>query len=176
MLLLFVLSIQDGKRAIFYSTDLNLSPEKVVELYKLRFNIESSFKELKHVVHGFNFHFWAKDFEKLTKFSKDRLKRVLDEDKSRIKKCIRRIERSVNFAGMALGILQMMVLEVGLEVSPREIRYQRTYRHEDQLSVEQVQVLLSGIFSFLCANNPENEIVKIIRLFMDDDLASKTAA
>ena len=148
MKLKFVLEVDQNRKLIYYSTDLNLRALKVVQLYKMRFNIEITFFGLKHIVHGFSYHFWVKDFEKLTKFSKDRLKRASDNLKPKIIKCVERIERSVNFAGIALGVIQFMALSVGQELSPREIRYQRTYRHEDCISVEQFQHLFGAFLPF----------------------------
>ena len=58
-----------------------------------------------------------------------------------------------------------MALRAGLEFSPKEIHYQRTYRHEDRVSVEQFQHLFGGIFAVLLAQNPDSVINKIIRQF-----------
>jgi IS4 transposase len=56
--------------AIYVSTDLELDPIKVIELYAVRFSIEETFRELKQRLFGFAYHFWCKSLPKLNRFAK----------------------------------------------------------------------------------------------------------
>lgn len=70
MPLLFVLVKWNGQMAIYVSTDLELDPIKVIELYAVRFSIEETFRELKQRLFGFAYHFWCKSLPKLNRFAK----------------------------------------------------------------------------------------------------------
>ena len=59
--LLFVICIRpNGERAVFATDKLDMDPIMVVKLYSLRFLCEEGFKQFKHTLHGFDYHFWCK--------------------------------------------------------------------------------------------------------------------
>ena len=66
----FVLVQYNGSRSILVSTDLSLSPKRIIELYAYRFSIEELFREFKQQIGGFAYHFWSKAVPKLNRFSR----------------------------------------------------------------------------------------------------------
>ena len=58
-ILRFVFVDVDGHKTILACTDLTLGVKEIIELYCLRFKIESAFRELKQVISGFGYRFWT---------------------------------------------------------------------------------------------------------------------
>lgn len=159
--ILFILTVDsDGVKSIFYSTDLSLSAPEVVYLYRLRFKIEVGFNDLKHLMHGFSYHFWVKLTEKVKKQGIDN---APDELKANIIKCIERIECSVTLACIAQGILQLFSLKLNGNEKASRARYQRTYLDDNKVSLGQTKDLFCKLFPILLVAEPELEISKILR-------------
>jgi hypothetical protein len=59
-LLRFVLVEYDDVRRILVSTDITVSPARIIELYSYRFKIEAAFRSFTQVICGFGFHFWSR--------------------------------------------------------------------------------------------------------------------
>lgn len=64
----FVLVKTSEKTMILMCSDINIFPEMIIIAYTYRFKIEVSFKNLKHIIGGFCYHFWTKSMPKLSKF------------------------------------------------------------------------------------------------------------
>ena len=127
----FVLVQYNGSKSILVSTDLSLSPKRIIELYAYRFSIEELFREFKQQLGGFAYHFWSKAVPKLNHFSKkeapDQLETVIDIHKRNlILGNIKAIEGFVLFASIAMGILQLIALDSRSGRSAKKIRYLRT--------------------------------------------------
>ncbi|GHU48440.1 hypothetical protein FACS1894200_05510 [Spirochaetia bacterium] len=63
-LLRYVLTRMNGKMLILVCTNLSLKPEQIIQLYAKRFGIEHMFKELKHRLGAFAYHFWTRALPK----------------------------------------------------------------------------------------------------------------
>jgi hypothetical protein len=133
----FVLTVfEDGTKSILVSTDLTLSPESIIRLYCRRFKIECAFRELKQVVAGFSYHFWSKVMPKLQKFKSNdenqaSLENVFDLNHRRlICSAVDAIECYVQISVIALGLLQLIGLLFGKELTRGGGRYMRTVSNE----------------------------------------------
>ena len=124
-----------GSDAILVSTDLNLSPEQIIEIYALRFKIECSFRELKQVIFGFTYRFWSKAMPRLSRFAKnekmsEQLNAVQKEkEKSAIIKTFNAIEGFAMFSIIAFGLIQMGSLLFSNEINASAFRWLRTKRN-----------------------------------------------
>ncbi|GHU48182.1 hypothetical protein FACS1894200_04750 [Spirochaetia bacterium] len=63
-LLRYVLTRMNGKMLILVCTNLSLKAEQIIGLYAKRFGIEHMFKELKHRLGAFAYHFWTRALAK----------------------------------------------------------------------------------------------------------------
>jgi len=103
--------IKDGDRKyVLMCSDLNLSSTDIIMIYSYRSKVEVMFLFLKHLIGGFCYRFWTKSMPKLSRKIKTDLS-TLDESGIR-KVCgvVEAIERFVNIAGIALGLLQYLAL------------------------------------------------------------------
>ena len=111
-----------------------LTPEKIIELYGLRFKIECSFREFKQVISGFAYRFWTKAMPKLNLFAKNDVMRFTLEavtskkEQKRIVKAFMATERFVMIACVAFGLLQMISLRFSKEINDSSFRWLRTKR------------------------------------------------
>ena len=175
--LLFVLTIEaNGKQSIFCCTDLNIDPIDVISLYDLRFSIEETFKELKSAIGAFDYRFWNKNFEKLNRFRKNRLERIPPGKRKTVLACLERIERFVNFAAAALGILQILSIELDGIVDIRNFRFQRTYKPDRRLSIYLVKEIIRHILLVSLEKEPDNDLKKAIQTFRLEPEALKRAS
>jgi hypothetical protein len=163
----FVLTIFDGCKSILVSTDLNLEPAKIVELYCLRFSIEFAFREMKQIVHGFDYRFWTKATPKLNRFRKkiapEPLSEVTDEnDRKRITQTLKAIEGYVLLCCIAMGLLQMISLLFSDQLNNTEGRWLRTYRNQFW-SEATLNDYLQRCLIHLLALQPDLPITRIIQ-------------
>lgn len=161
----FVLVISGELKSILVSTDLTLSPEDIVELYAYRFKIEHCFRTFKQTFCGFGYHFWTKMMPKLNHFAKkeekDQLKNVTDEKaRKKILEKIAAIERFVFCTSVAMGITQ--ILSLTLNISPEEIRYQRTYTNKTPSEDSMIKYIQKSFFACLL-KNPESRVSQLIQ-------------
>lgn len=132
----FVLVKHADKQTILVCTDTNTSPEKIVELYALRFKIECFFREFRQVVAGFAYRFWTSAMPKLNTFAKNedlraQLETVNDEkDRSLIVNAFKATERFVLLACVAFGLLQLISLRFGININRSAFRWLRTKRKD----------------------------------------------
>ena len=163
----FVLVQYNGSRSILVSTDLSLSPKRIIELYAYRFSIEELFREFKQQIGGFAYHFWSKAVPKLNHFSKKedpaQLDAVVDAHKrDLILGNIKAIEGFVLFASIAMGILQLIALDGKSARSAKKIRYLRTMSSQCPSEGTVMYYARKNIYSLLL-KYPDSFITRFIR-------------
>ena len=116
---LFVYSkLNDGRHAIYLSTDVTLSPLVVIELYASRFGIEHSFKHLVYTVHGFAYRFWTKVQDRKQRLNGSQSLVALEErTRVLLTNTIRAYHIFVSAACVALSSLQLIAV-----LKPEQVR------------------------------------------------------
>ena len=163
----FVFVNVDGSKTILACTDLTLGVKEIVELYCLRFKIESTFRELKQVISGFGYCFWTKSLSKLDRYRKkgepDEFERIdSDEDRKRVINKIRAIEMYALCCNIALGLLQILALRIGESIDVRKIRYLRTYSNTTPSEATMAVYIRQQLYSIFSGSR-ELPIVRIIK-------------
>jgi hypothetical protein len=124
----FVLSVIDGSKCILVCSDLSVEPERIIELYSLRFKIESCFRAMKQSIRGFGYHFWTKHIRPLKEsvtaaVTVENLAKVTDAAaRAKIIEAYNAIEGFVMFSCIAMGILQVVSLRYSRVISGRWLR------------------------------------------------------
>lgn len=172
----FVLVQYNGSRSILVSTDLSLSPKRIIELYAYRFSIEELFREFKQQIGGFTYHFWSKAVPKLNHFSKkeapDQLEAIVDAHKrDLILGNIKAIEGFVLFASIAMGILQLIALDGRSARSVKRIRYLRTASPQCPSEGTVMYYARKNIYSLLL-QHPDSFITRFIRERQEENSGS----
>lgn len=162
----FVLVEYEGKQVILVSTDTSMDAEDIIAAYAYRFKIEAMFRGFKHQFGGFCYHFWSSAVPKLDRYQKkgspDPLCRVKSEpEKEKIIKALRATEGYVLFAGIAMGIVQMLCLKYGADIRESSYRYLRTPSKKVMSEGGMMEYLRRNLFRFMAANR-ELTITKII--------------
>jgi hypothetical protein len=163
----FVLVDSDVFKGVLACTDLTLDPIRIIELYCLRFKIETSFRAFKQVLSGFGYHFWthrmpvfkpyetvevmAKKVENAGSFCMDHIVSALDA-----------IEGFVLLACIALGILQLVSLSFPAEINKNECHWLRTYSSV-MPSEETTKINLQHSFFRILHKCPDLGLVKVIK-------------
>ena len=111
---LFVLTqLPSGKRIILLSSDRSLTGAEVIEAYGWRFKIEVSFRTLVHLLGGFAYRFWLKSMERASTWPQNlRLKDYPETIRTQISAKVEAFERFINLNALALGLLQVLALEM----------------------------------------------------------------
>jgi hypothetical protein len=163
----FVLVEVDGRRSILVSTDLSMRAESIIEIYGIRFKIESTFREMKQVIGGFGYRFWSKSLEKLNRFSKrddpSPMDKVTDDDAKRnIIKKVRAIEMYVLCSSIALGLLQILSLKLGVCLGSADLRDLRTYSNEYPSEATMMTYIRNQIY-FAFAETASFQVIDLIK-------------
>jgi hypothetical protein len=149
----FVMVKMDGVESILVSTDTTMPPETIIELYALRFKIESCFRELKQVVAGFAYHFWTAAMPRLNRFtSNDLLRQQLnnikdDRQKAAIVNAFKAIEGFAMFSCITIGLLQMGALRFASQINGCAFRWLRTSSNKIPSEATTADFLRKTIFS-----------------------------
>ena len=102
-----------GKQIILLSSDLSLSGAEVIEAYGWRFKIEVSFRTIVHLLGGFCYRFWLKSMERASKWPPNlQLKDYPETIQTKISGKVEAFERFINLNAIALGMLQILALEM----------------------------------------------------------------
>ncbi len=111
---LFVLTqLPSGKRIILLSSDLSLTGAEVIEAYGWRFKIEVSFRTIVHLLGGFGYRFWLKSVERASTWPQNlRLQDYPETIQTQISAKVEAFERFINLNAIALGLLQVLALEM----------------------------------------------------------------
>lgn len=185
MPLRFVLTIQsNGKKSIFVSTDLSLTPQEIIEAYSRRYKIELAFRSIKQVVGGLKARFWSKDMPALDRYAKKGTPGPLqavtsDEEREKILDTIEAHERFAAVACVALGTAQMIAATPAFAKVVRGWRWLRTFYRSCTVSEETVTYFIAAKLNALLKSTPQNRISQIIRKYQtppaDREKGSATA-
>jgi hypothetical protein len=117
-LVLFVLSqLPNGKQFILLSSDITLTGQQVIEAYSWRFKIEVTFRTLIHLLGGFCYRFWLKAMPKASRWPKNlRLSEHSEQFHSQVTMKVEAFERFVTLNTIAIGLLQVLALEMPQQV------------------------------------------------------------
>jgi len=143
----FVL-VKDGiEEFILVCSDLTLAPAIIVSLYSRRFKIEVAFKMLKHVIGGFCYHFWTKAWQvaKDQTFALEQLEDMPVKAQRLVADAMNAVEAFVNFAIIAIGLLQMLAIRHPKQIRKSHNLWMRTYP-SDVPSEEMVQRVIQHEF------------------------------
>ncbi len=115
---LFVLTqLSCGKQIILISSDTRLSGPQVIEAYGWRFKIEVSFRTLVHLLGGFSYQFWSSTIDRLSSWPKNlKMAEYPQSVQAQIEQKIEAFERFINLNAIALGILQLLALDLPEQV------------------------------------------------------------
>ncbi|MEM9977162.1 MAG: transposase [Cyanobacteria bacterium P01_D01_bin.2] len=113
-LVLFVLTQRpNGKQIILLSSDTTLTGAQVIEAYGWRFKIEVSFRSFVQLLGGFDYRFWLRSMTKATRWPQNLALADFDADfQLKVAYKIEAFERFVNLNAIALGVLQVLALEL----------------------------------------------------------------
>jgi len=112
---------------VLMSTSLALHPEAIIEIYALRFKIETSFDEQKNDMGAFAYHFWSKSLPKRKKFKKT--EPVFDAHHvKRVDDARRATESFVCMCTIATGIITLIAFSHNCEIWKRYPGWIRTLR------------------------------------------------
>ena len=85
----------------------------MIEAYGWRFKIEVSFRTIIHLLGGFCYRFWLKSMERASKWPQNlRLKDYPETIQTQISVKVESFERFINLNAIALGLLQVLALEM----------------------------------------------------------------
>lgn len=141
----FVLAQTPRGHIILMSTDRIIDPISIIELYCYRSRIETMFSVLKHNIGGLTYRFWTTALQRRSRRpQKNDTQNTLPpaEKLPKIEKTWDAIERYMNLAAIALGLLQI----ISLKFAPgweKNVLWLRTYNREKP-SEELVKNLLTN--------------------------------
>lgn len=170
----FIQNYPGMKNTVLASTDLAIGGIYIIDLYSHRAKIECFFREFKQQFGGYFCHFWSSCLEKYDHFAKKEdaspMDNVKEKDQQKVVKATRRIEGHVIFAGIAMGIAQMIALIPEFVKKIKASRFIRKpegiHKGSGEESVSEASVLyyLRANFFRLLMENPELETTKHIIL------------
>jgi len=126
-ILRFVLVQHGDQRFILMCSDLTLAPLTILEIYTCRTKIEVMFDVLKNLLGGFCYHFWTACQPKRQRAKKTDLSLLTEPALQQVKATLTAVERFVNLAIMAVGILQYLSLTVPTQIWRGHTGWLRTY-------------------------------------------------
>jgi hypothetical protein len=178
----FVLVQQGKRRFVLMSTDLELDPLTLIQIYSLRGKLEVTFGVLKNIIGGFCYRFWSASSPKLEKKKikkKDQSKEVspLALEQKRLEKQLSKleaIERFINLAAIVVGILQYLAIRFTSQIWKAHLQssWLRTYSSEIP-SEEVVKRVIQAQWFLPCKNRQLAWITKFIDSFNSDPSPSK---
>ncbi len=110
MLVRFVVVKHPTRGSIFLmTTDLNLSPSDIIEIYGLRFKIEVSFKQALRVTGSFAYHFWMAAMTPIKrKAGNQHLHKKTTAYRNAVRRKMAAYHRHIQLGLIAQGLLQIL--------------------------------------------------------------------
>lgn len=113
----FVLVESSRGRIILMSSDLNIDPIALLEMYSCRVTIETMFDVQKNVLGGMGYHFWSSYLEPASRKPKKNKKvKQKTSNQKATTNTLSAIEKFVNLQLFLLGMLQLIAKEYPKEV------------------------------------------------------------
>lgn len=157
--------VRDGEGTyVLMSSDIHLSPLEIIKIYSYRAKIEVMFLFLKHLIGGFCYRFWTKSLSKLKRKREAQIDQstLSNSALARMDTTVEAIERFVNLAGIALGLLQYLALKQASGIWASYTGWLRTY--SSQFPSEQVvQRALQAEFFSPSEKVPISATLRLIR-------------
>lgn len=143
-----------GKKIILVSTDLNISPEQIIEAYALRFKIENCFRQFVHTLNGFMYRFWSKYSDKIKRKSPAQTicNKNQIEQKSILNK-IRAYQIFLQLAVIAQGLIRCLAILKTEYIFANSNVWLRTQRRDRVPSDMIVQAILKKSFPEFCGSS-----------------------
>lgn len=95
-----------------------MTGEQVIEAYSWRFKIEVTFRTLLHLLGGFCYRFWLKPMPKASRWPKNlQLAEHSKDFHVQVAAKVEAFERFVNLNAIAIGLLQVLALEMPQQVA-----------------------------------------------------------
>lgn len=160
----FVLTqLPNGRQLILLSTDLTLSGPEVIAAYGLRFKIEVTFRTLVHLLGGFAYHFWLKSIKNsptwptnlnLADYQESVQAKILSKVEAFVRAASPQEKRFVNLNAIALGLLQVLALELPTLIWSHFPRWFRTLPKHGYPSERIVQIALQHQAGVIFSKSP----------------------
>ena len=146
-LVLFVLTqLPNGKQIILLSSDTTLTGAQVIEAYGWRFKIEVSFRALVQSLGGFDYRFWLRSMTQASSWPKNLVLADFDANfQGQVAMKVEAFERFVNLNAIALGLLQVLALELPNVVWTHFPRWFRTLPKHGLPSEQIVRIALQHL-------------------------------
>jgi hypothetical protein len=123
----FVITVTDSGFCVLMSSSLTMHPETIIEIYALRFKIETSFDEQKNDMGVFAYHFWSKFLPNRNKFKKTESVSDVHHVK-KVDDARRATESFVCLSTIATGIITIIAFYHNNEIWKRFPGWLRTLR------------------------------------------------
>ena len=165
VLVLFVLAqLPNGKQIILLSSDTTLTGAQVIEAYGWRFKIEVSFRTLVHLLGGFDYRFWLRSMPTIAHWPKNLVLADFDNAfHTQVANKVEAFERFVNLNAIALGLLQVLALELPNTVWTHFPRWFRTLPRHGLPSEQIVRMALQHLQPVVLAKRiPSLRLAKLL--------------
>jgi len=117
---------------------------------------------LKHLLGGFCYRFWTKIFPELKRNEKLDVSKLSKPDLLKIRRTVQAIERHVNLAGIALGLLQHLALTQATKVWSGYHGWLRTYSSEVPSEGVVQNAIRAELFTSMQRKVPVSRTLQII--------------